>query len=93
MPTVFLFSRNGRTRDPRHLPCVAFSLSLFKPNLIFRYADGAYMTSRRVRRGEELCISYDRDYYPGYTTRFRARESATAIAHSDLRPEGSARDS
>lgn len=37
------------------------------------------MTSRAVTRGEELFISYDRDYDPGYTARFRARESLGGI--------------
>lgn len=50
-----------------------------QPNLAFRYCDGGYVTSRAVMRGEELFISYDRDYYPGYTARFRARESLGAI--------------
>lgn len=51
-----------------------------QPNLTFRYSDGGYVTSRAVMRGEELFISYDRDYDPGYTARFRARESLGAIA-------------
>lgn len=46
-----------------------------QPNLSFRYSDGGYVTSRTVTRGEELFINYDRDYYPGYTAGFRARES------------------
>ncbi|CBJ26466.1 conserved unknown protein [Ectocarpus siliculosus] len=47
-----------------------------QPNLSFRYSDGGYVTSRTVARGEELFINYDRDYYPGYTAGFRARESS-----------------
>eukprot|EP00752_Nemacystus_decipiens_P003843 g3535.t1 len=50
-----------------------------QPNLDFSYSDGGYVTSRAVARGEELFISYDRDYDPGYTARFRARESLGAV--------------
>ena len=37
------------------------------------------MTTRAVTQGEELFISYDRDYYPGYTDGFRARESGGSV--------------
>lgn len=47
---------------------------LRQPNLSFRHSDGCYVTSRAVTLGEELFISYDRDYFPGYTDAFRARE-------------------
>ena len=47
--------------------------------MTFSYSDGGYVTSRAVTKGEELFISYDRDYDPGYTSRFRARESLPSV--------------
>ncbi|CAN0011198.1 unnamed protein product [Scytosiphon promiscuus] len=79
---IWHVDQHGRVATPLDftstLSYVNFLNHSDQPNVSFRYSDGGYVTSRAVARGEELFISYDRDYYPGYTAGFRARESVGA---------------